>query len=171
MHLGQLFMVVLSLCSVSASLGLCFCAFWLCAWGGHSLPFPLPVACACVPVVPPRRLFPCLLLSGLSHFVSCSQQSSLFCCAGICPFPAPRHSQFIHLSYTLLCYCFLLDSQLQLLSCPLSRAGSSLELCAHAEPSLNHPLGTSRSPWGAGRNHTAPSVSCFGGRLSQGQMN
>lgn len=111
---------------------------------------PFSPCCLCMcPCGPSSKAFSFLLLSGLSYFASCSQQSPLCCCAGTSPFPALQkqsHSRFIHLRDALLCYWFLLDSPLQLFSCPLSRAGSSLELCARAEPSSNHPVGTGRSP-------------------------
>lgn len=143
----------------------CLCIMWDCAFvrSGCVLGVPFPFL-SLVPV----HVSLWFLLE--SFFLACSfldcpilhlAPSSPLCAAVLTfalsqPRMKQSHSQFIHLSYTLLCYWFLLVSQLQLLSCPLSGAGSSLELCVCAEPSLTHPGGTGRSPWGAGRNHTAP---------------
>lgn len=83
---------------------------------------------------------------------------SLCCCAGMCPFPPhmkPSHSQFIHLSYTLLCYWFALGSQLQLLSCPLSQSWLFLGALCPWRASLEPSCGDWQIPWGAGRNRSA----------------
>ena len=157
-------MIILSLWSVSASYGILL--LWVLlvvssGWPLSSLPSPRCL-CWCPCGLPPQRLFPCLLLSGLPPFrILLTAVFSLTLCWHL-PFPGPAcnwvTSQFIHLSYTLLCYCFLLYSQLQLLSCPLSQSQLFLGLHTCAEPSLNRPMGTSicRSPRGAVRNQTAP---------------
>lgn len=125
-------------------MGFFFCEFfWMSPRGDRSLPFPLPVACACPCGLPLQRLFPCLLLSGLPPFrVLLMAVFSLTLCWHL-PFPGPAcnwvTSRFIHLSYTLLRYCFLLYSQLQLLFCPLSQTqlfpGALYTCRAFLEPS------------------------------------
>lgn len=121
-------MMILSLWSVSASYGILFLWVLLVVFSGWPLSsLPSPRCLCCRPCgLPPRRLFPCLLLSGLPPFhILLMAVFSLTLCWHL-PFPGPAcnwvTSQFIHLSYTLLCYCFLLSSRLQLLFSLLSQS-------------------------------------------------
>lgn len=162
MQLGQLFVVVLSLWSVSVSFGIVLlCVLAVClGWPLSALSSPCCLRmCPCGPsskafsllapfwVVPFCILFPTVLSPVLGWHL---------------PFPSSACNratlQFIH-KVTLCCvtgFSLTLSCSWSLVHCP--RAGSSLELRARAEPSLNHPMETGgcTSPWGAVRNHAAP---------------
>ena len=124
-------------------MGLFFCeVFWLSPRGWLLSPLPSP-CCWCPCGLPPQRPFPCWLLSGLPPFrILLMAVFSLTLCWPL-PFPGLARNwvtpQFICWSYTLLCYCFLPCSQLQLLFCPLSQSrlfvGAPYVCRAFLEPS------------------------------------
>lgn len=162
--------------SVSASYGILLLWVLLVVSLGRrlsSLPSPRCL-CWCPCGLPPCRLSPCLLLSGLPPFrILLTAVFSLLLCWHL-PFPGSARnwvaSQFIYLSYTLLHYCFLLCSQPQLLFCLWSQSrlflGAPYTCRAFLEPSHGdqHLQISLRCC-----EKSDCSVCCFGGSLSRVQ--